>query len=48
MEAAGSHPFIVSLIEKYDTGDEVILILDLVTGGELFDRVSIGFRVTAP
>eukprot|EP01134_Creolimax_fragrantissima_P007900 CFRG7900T1 len=39
MEAAGKHPFIVSLVEKCENDSEVVLIMDLVTGGELFDRV---------
>eukprot|EP00127_Corallochytrium_limacisporum_P000677 Clim_evm76s22 gene=Clim_evmTU76s22 len=34
-----SHPHIVKLIEEYDTEDKLYLVLEYVSGGELFDRI---------
>ncbi|XP_021346107.1 death-associated protein kinase 1-like isoform X2 [Mizuhopecten yessoensis] len=34
------HPNIIHLLEVYDTRTEVILVLELVSGGELFDYIS--------
>ncbi|XP_043909945.1 calcium/calmodulin-dependent protein kinase type IV-like isoform X2 [Protopterus annectens] len=34
-----SHPNIIKLKEIFETGTEIALILELVTGGELFDRI---------
>ncbi|KAM3936788.1 calcium/calmodulin-dependent protein kinase type IV-like [Leptodactylus fuscus] len=34
-----SHPNIIKLKEIFETPSEIILILELVTGGELFDRI---------
>ncbi|KPI94446.1 PREDICTED: ovarian-specific serine/threonine-protein kinase Lok-like [Papilio xuthus] len=34
------HPCIVSTEEVFDTGDTVYIILELMQGGELFDRIS--------
>jgi len=34
-----SHPHIVSLVELFDNREKLYLVMDLVTGGELFDRI---------
>uniref|UniRef100_A0A8C3RWG8 Protein kinase domain-containing protein n=1 Tax=Chelydra serpentina TaxID=8475 RepID=A0A8C3RWG8_CHESE len=34
-----SHPHIIKLKEIFETPSEIVLILELVTGGELFDRI---------
>ena len=33
------HKYIVGMHEEFDTPDKLYLVLDLVTGGELFDRI---------
>merc|ERR1711916_227160 len=33
------HPNIVGMHEEFDTPDKLYQVLDLVTGGELFDRI---------
>jgi len=33
------HPNIVMLKDMYDTGDRFLFVMELVTGGELFDRI---------
>eukprot|EP00127_Corallochytrium_limacisporum_P000676 Clim_evm75s22 gene=Clim_evmTU75s22 len=33
------HPLIVQLYEEFDLKDRLVLVLELVTGGELFDRI---------
>lgn len=33
------HPYIVGMLEEFDTPDKLYLILDYVSGGELFDRI---------
>ena len=33
------HKYIVGMVEEFDTPDKLYLVLDLVTGGELFDRI---------
>jgi calcium/calmodulin-dependent protein kinase I len=33
------HKYIVGMLEEFDTPDKLYLVLDLVTGGELFDRI---------
>jgi len=33
------HPNIVSMKDLYDTGDRFLFVMELVTGGELFDRI---------
>ena len=33
------HPHILPLIEVYESKDSIYLVLELVTGGELFDKV---------
>ncbi|XP_049848899.1 calcium/calmodulin-dependent protein kinase type 1-like [Schistocerca gregaria] len=39
MREVQGHPKIIQLIDIYDTKDEAVLILELVKGGELFDRI---------
>lgn len=34
-----SHPNIVCLLDLYDAGDRFLFVMELVTGGELFDRI---------
>ncbi|KAA6388415.1 MAG: putative Calcium/calmodulin-dependent protein kinase type 1 [Streblomastix strix] len=34
------HPHIVHLYEVYETNDKLCLVMELVTGGELFDKIS--------
>lgn len=34
------HPNIIKLLEVYETDDKLCLIMQLVTGGELFDRIA--------
>jgi calcium/calmodulin-dependent protein kinase I len=34
-----NHPNIVKLYEKFDFGNKIYLIMELVTGGELFDEI---------
>lgn len=36
--ATHSHPFQIKLKEIFETPSEIALVLELVTGGELFDR----------
>lgn len=33
------HPNIIKLIELYDTDEYLFLVMELVVGGELFDRI---------
>jgi calcium/calmodulin-dependent protein kinase I len=33
------HPHIIGLIDLYETDKKYYLVMDLVTGGELFDRI---------
>lgn len=33
------HPYIIQLYDVYETDDKLCLIMELVTGGELFDRI---------
>jgi calcium/calmodulin-dependent protein kinase I len=33
------HPNIVSMVEAFDTEDKLYLVMDLATGGELFERI---------
>jgi len=33
------HPFIIKLLDLFDTSDTLYLVMELVTGGELFDRI---------
>ncbi len=33
------HPYIVGMLEEFDTPDKLYLVLDYVEGGELFDRI---------
>jgi serine/threonine protein kinase len=39
LRQAGGHPNICSLRENFDEGDHYYLILDLVSGGEMFDHL---------
>ncbi|KAI1731383.1 protein kinase domain-containing protein [Ditylenchus destructor] len=39
LRAIGGHPNVIELFEVFETPNEVILILELVSGGELFDHV---------
>ena len=39
MRTAGGHPHIVSLIDDFDTPNAHAIVLELLEGGELFDRV---------
>jgi calcium/calmodulin-dependent protein kinase-4 len=34
-----SHPNIIKMREIYETEDDIFLVLELVTGGEMFDRI---------
>ncbi len=36
---AGSHPNIVELADVYETKDDLKLVMELVTGGELFEHL---------
>lgn len=38
------HPHVLPLIEVYESKDSIYLVLELVTGGELFDKVRIGVK----
>lgn len=33
------HPFIIKLLDLFDTPEQLFLVMELVTGGELFDRI---------
>eukprot|EP01116_Phalansterium_solitarium_P006204 TRINITY_DN18505_c0_g1_i1.p1 TRINITY_DN18505_c0_g1~~TRINITY_DN18505_c0_g1_i1.p1 ORF type:complete len:291 (+),score=36.37 TRINITY_DN18505_c0_g1_i1:358-1230(+) len=39
MQRVGSHPNIITLQEIFETNDRMYLILELITGGELFDKI---------
>ena len=39
MAALGRHPHIVGLVETFETKGAWALVLDLATGGEVFDRI---------
>ncbi|KAI1718149.1 protein kinase domain-containing protein [Ditylenchus destructor] len=39
LRSIGGHPNVIELFEVFETPNEVILILELVSGGELFDHV---------
>uniref|UniRef100_A0A7E4ZXS2 ANK_REP_REGION domain-containing protein n=1 Tax=Panagrellus redivivus TaxID=6233 RepID=A0A7E4ZXS2_PANRE len=39
LKAVGGHENVIQIIDVFETGNDVILVLELVSGGELFDHV---------
>eukprot|EP00906_Rhabdomonas_costata_P031229 RCo044118 len=42
------HPYVVGLIDVYQTAKHVYLVIELVTGGELFDKIVESKRFEEP
>ncbi|XP_065667272.1 serine/threonine-protein kinase DCLK1 isoform X3 [Hydra vulgaris] len=43
-----SHPNIVKLFDEYETAKEIFLVMELVTGGDLFDAIVANTRFSEP
>ncbi len=48
MQRVGKHPYTLSLHDFFDDDGNFYLIMDLCTGGELFDQIAKKVRLKTP